>query len=261
MVRSMSTGPERIATAFEGDGAAFMPYMMGGYPTLEKSLRIGEQYIAGGADLIELGIPFSDPLADGPAIHAAGTQALRAGATVDGVLNICKQLGARIPVIVMTYANIVFAHGAGAFAQRLVDADAAGLIVPDLPLEESDEVRAACQRAGLAFVPLVAPTTTAQRLEAIGRQASGFLYAVSVVGTTGERSNTDAYESVVSRAKEHTELPVALGFGISGPEQASIAAAAGADGVIVGARMIRAVADGDDVQALVGEFAAALNRG
>src|SRR6478735_3661579 len=105
----MSTGPERIAAAFAGGGTAFMPYMMGGYPTLERSLEVGEQYIAGGADLIELGIPFSDPLADGPAIHAAGTQALRAGATVEGVLDICKQLGQKIPVIVMTYANIVLA--------------------------------------------------------------------------------------------------------------------------------------------------------
>src|ERR1044071_2224365 len=137
----MITGPERIAAAFEGDGTAFMPYMMGGYPTLEESLRIGEQYIAGGADLIELGIPFSDPLADGPAIHAAGTQALRAGATVDGVLDICEKLAPRVPVLVMTYANIVFAHGAAAFTKRLAEMGAAGLIVPDLPLEESDEVR------------------------------------------------------------------------------------------------------------------------
>jgi tryptophan synthase alpha chain len=254
----MSHGPERIAAAFEGGGTAFMPYMMGGYPTLEESLKIGEQYIAGGADLIELGIPFSDPLADGPAIHAAGTQALRAGATVEGVLGICKQMGTRIPVVVMTYANIVMAQGAAAFAQRLVDAGAAGLIVPDLPLEESDEIRAACEKAAIAFVPLVAPTTTDERLKLIGKHASGFLYAVSVVGTTGERAKTDAYNEVIGRAKQHAKVPVALGFGVSSPDQAVIAANAGADGVIVGTRMIRAVADGEDVQALVGDFAKAL---
>ena len=259
MVRQMSTGPERIAAAFERDGAAFMPYMMGGYPTLEKSLQIGEQYIAGGADLIELGIPFSDPLADGPAIHAAGTQALRAGATVDTVLEICEQLGARIPVVVMTYSNIVLAKGAGAFARRLRDCGASGLIVPDLPLEESEEIRTACEQAGIAFIPLVAPTTTDERLKAIGEQASGFLYAVSVVGTTGERTKTDAYEEVLDRAKKYSDVPVALGFGVSSPDQAVVAASAGADGVIVGTRMVRAVADGEDIEALVGDFAKALS--
>lgn len=255
----MSNGSARIAGAFEGPGTAFMPYMMGGYPTLEQSLKIGEQYIAGGADLIELGIPFSDPLADGPAIHAAGTQALRAGATVASVLGICSELSERIPVVVMTYANIVFAHGAQEFATRISDHGAAGLIVPDLPLEESAEVRDACEAAGIALVALVAPTTTDERFATIGAQASGFLYAVSVAGTTGERSQTDAYETVVGRAKQHTDVPVALGFGISNPEQAAAAADAGADGVIVGARMIRAVADGEDVEALVSEFVAALS--
>jgi tryptophan synthase alpha chain len=254
----MSTGQERIAAAFQRDGVAFMPYMMGGYPTLQESLRIGEQYIAGGADLIELGIPFSDPLADGPAIHAAGTQALRAGATVDGVLGICEALGDRVPIIVMTYANIVFAQGAAGFAQLLRERGAAGLIVPDLPLEESADVRAACDAVGLAFVPLVAPTTTDERMAEIGAHAKGFLYAVAVVGTTGERAKTDAYEAVLSRAKKHSKVPVALGFGVSSPEQAVTAAAAGADGVIVGTRMIRAVADGENVEALVGEFVAAL---
>lgn len=237
-----------------------MPYMMGGYPTLEESLRIGEQYIAGGADLIEFGIPFSDPLADGPAIHAAGTQALRAGATVDAVLGICKQLGTKVPVVVMTYANIVMAQGAEVFAERLVDCGAAGLIVPDLPLEESAEIRAACEKAQLAFVPLVAPTTTDERLALIAKQASGFLYAVSVVGTTGERAKTDAYKEVIKRAKQHSVVPVALGFGVSSPDQAVTAAAAGADGVIVGTRMIRAVADNEDVEALAGDFAKALGR-
>jgi tryptophan synthase alpha chain len=254
----MSTGPERIAAAFAGEGAAFMPYVMGGYPTIEKSLATGEQYIAVGADLIELGIPFSDPLADCPVIHAAGTQALRAGATVAGVLGVCKALSDKVPVVVMTYANIVLAHGANAFTAELQRAGAAGLIVPDLPLEESDEIRTACEQADLAFVPLVAPTTTDERLKAIGKNASGFLYAVSVVGTTGERSGTDAYEDVIGRAKKYSAVPVALGFGISSPEQAARAAAAGADGVIVASRLIRAIADGDDSGELAGEFAKAL---
>ncbi|HWI22521.1 MAG TPA: tryptophan synthase subunit alpha [Baekduia sp.] len=254
----MSTGVERVAGAFGKGHAAFMPYVMGGYPTLAKSRATGEAYAAAGADLIELGIPFSDPLADGPVIHAAGTQALKAGATVDGVLEVCEHLSKLVPVVVMTYANVVFARGPNEFAATLRERGAAGLIVPDLPLEESDDVRLACEQNELAFVPLVAPTTPPDRLERIGEQATGFLYAVSVVGTTGERGESDAYGDVIGRVKAHTDVPVALGFGISSPAQAVAAAAAGADGVIVASRLIRAIADGDETGVLAGEFAAAL---
>ncbi len=249
-----------IAKAFaDAPGrAALMPYLMGGYPTLDKSRDVGLAYADGGADLVELGVPFSDPLADGPVIHAAGTQALRAGATVAGVLDVCAAIAQRVPVVIMCYSNQVLARGADAFARALADAGASGLIVPDLPFEEAPAVLDACDGAGLALVPLVAPTTPDDRMAAIGERARGFLYTVSVTGVTGERDAADAYAAVVGRAKSHTGVPVALGFGISTPAQAAQAAEAGADGVIVGTRLVRAVSEGEDVASLVGEFAAAL---
>jgi tryptophan synthase alpha chain len=260
-------GPQRIAAAFaNAEGrAALMPYLMGGFPTLGDSIRIGEAYVDGGADLIELGVPFSDPLADGPVIHAAGTEALRAGATVAGVLTVCHALSQRVPVVMMLYANLMYAQGPEAFARTLAEHGASGLIVPDLPLEESGELLAACDAAGIALVPLVAPTTPDARLAAIGARARGFLYTVSVTGTTGERAAlSDAFGAVIARAKAHTDVPVALGFGIGAPEQAVQAAEAGADGVIVGSRLVRAAAEADDpaaaVRELVGGFSAALKR-
>jgi tryptophan synthase alpha chain len=259
---------ERIAGAFaSGKRAALMPYLMGGFPSLEGSRRIGEACAEAGADLVELGIPFSDPLADGPVIHAAGTAALRAGATVDGVLDVAAQLAPTVPVVVMTYANLVLARGPERFAGRLGELGAAGLIVPDLPLEEAETVLGACEDAGIDLVPLVAPTTPADRLERIGGMARGFLYTVGVVGTTGERAAvTDGAKDVVARAKAATDVPVALGFGIGTPEQAAQAAEAGADGVIVGSRLVRAAAEagGEDgaaaaaVGALVQSFTDAL---
>jgi tryptophan synthase alpha chain len=262
-----TTGSERIAHAFAAHGrrAALMPYLMGGYPTLDESARIGAAYVAAGADIIELGVPYSDPLADGPTIHAAGTQALAAGANLGGVLEVARALAPSIPVVLMCYANMVYAPGAQAFVQRLAQSGASGLIVPDLPLEEMEEVRSLCAAQGLALVPLVAPTTPPERLARIGALAEGFLYTVSVVGTTGERSAlSERFAEVVAHAKAATRAPVALGFGISTPEQARQAADAGADGVIVGTRLVRAAGESEDpagaVGALVAELAAGLER-
>jgi tryptophan synthase alpha chain len=251
------TGADRIAAAFAGSGkrAAFMPYLMGGFPDLETSAAIGQAYADGGADLVELGVPFSDPLADGPVIQAAGTAALAAGATVDGVLGVAQRLAARLPVVVMCYSNLVLARGVDAFAVALADAGASGLIVPDLPFEESPAVLDACDASGLALVPLVAPTTPDERLARIGARARGFLYTVSVTGTTGERGDLDI-EGVVSRAAAHTGVPVAVGFGIGTPEQARAAADAGADGVIVGSRLVRAAAESDEPAAAVRDVVA-----
>jgi len=259
------TGVARIAEAFAASGkrAALMPYLMAGFPTLEQSLAVGQACVRSGADLLELGVPYSDPLADGPVIHEAGTRALAAGASVGGVLEVARALAPSVPVVLMCYANMVFAPGAEAFVARLAQSGACGLIVPDLPLEESSGVRDACDAHGLALVPLVAPTTTPERLRAIGAGARGFLYAVSVVGTTGERDTLqDRFAEVVARAKASTEVPVALGFGISTPEQARQAADTGADGVIVGTRLVRAAGESEDpagaVGALVGELAVGL---
>ena len=257
-------GTDRIAAAFRDHGkrAALMPYLMGGFPSLEASRAIGEACLDAGGDLLELGVPYSDPLADGPVIHAAGSQALRAGATLDGVLGVGEALAARAPVVLMAYANLILARGAARLADDMAARGLAGLIVPDLPLAEADEVLAACDAAGVALVPLVAPTTPDDRLGAIGARARGFLYTVSVAGTTGERTAlTDRFAEIIGRAKAHTAVPVALGFGISTPEQARQAADAGADGVIVGSRLVRAAAEAADPAAAVGEVAGALAAG
>jgi tryptophan synthase alpha chain len=255
------TGVERLARAFaqHHKRAALMPYLMGGYPTLEDSLRIGQACVHAGADVIELGMPYSDPLADGPVIHAAGTQALAAGANVAGVFEVARALSPAIPIVLMCYANMLLAPGIDAFVQRLAQTGACGLIVPDLPLEETEPALAACDAHGLALVPLVAPTTPPQRLAQIGAQARGFLYTVSVVGTTGERAAlSERFAEVIAAAKIATSVPVALGFGISTPAQAAQAAQAGADGVIVGTRLIRAARESADPAAAVGALVAEL---
>jgi len=263
-----ASGVERIAEAFararaDGRAAALMPYMMGGFPDLETSRRIGEAYIEAGADLIELGVPFSDPLADGPVIHAAATTALAEGVTLADVVELGSELGRRVPVILMCYVNPILARGVERFADMLLEAGICGLIVPDVPFEEAGELWAACAGRELGYVPLVAPTTSPERMAGVGATARGFLYVVGVTGTTGERSTqSDGPSELLARARAATDAPVALGFGISTPEQAAAAAAAGADGVIVGSRLVRAAGalDGglEAVSGLVHDLSAAL---
>jgi tryptophan synthase alpha chain len=262
------SGADRIAEAFaaaraDGRRAALMPYLMGGFPDLATSAAIGLAYAEAGAHLIELGVPFSDPLADGPVIHAAATAALRSGARVEAVLEVGRAIAARVPVVAMCYANPIFTRGAERFVGALREAEISGLIVPDLPLEESAELRAVCDASGIALVPLVTPTTPEDRLGRIGAGARGFLYTVSVTGTTGERGHLDGdLAALVARVRSHSSVPVAVGFGISAPEQAAAAAEAGADGVIVGTRLVRAAGEAADpvgaVRGLVQEFSAAL---
>ncbi|MEJ7716723.1 MAG: tryptophan synthase subunit alpha [Thermoleophilaceae bacterium] len=235
-------GVARIAAAFAGHGrrAALMPYLMGGFPDVESSRLCGEACADAGADLIELGIPFSDPLADGPPIHAAATRALAAGVTVEEVLGVCRSLSERLPVVLFAYANLALSPAPEAFVARALEAGAAGLIVPDLPHEESEPLREACDAAGLALVALAAPNTPPERMAAIGASARGFVYTVSLAGTTGERGALPAdLADTLGRVRAATDLPVAVGFGISTAEQAGEVAAV-ADGVIVGSRVVRA---------------------
>jgi tryptophan synthase alpha chain len=255
-------GVERIAAAFrvakEEGRAALMPYMMAGYPDRESSLAVARSYADNGADLVELGVPFSDPLADGPTIHAAATAALEAGATLDLALELCEAISGRVPVVFMVYANMVLAHeGVAEFAERALAAGAAGAIVPDLPLEEAEPVREAFAAAGLALVPLVAPTTPAERRARICAVAQGFVYAVSSVGTTGERDEIPSrLAELVSATQAEAEVPVAVGFGIGTPAQAAQVGEV-ADGVIIGSRLVRAAgeAGGPDAAAdAVGSF-------
>jgi tryptophan synthase alpha chain len=253
---------DRIATAFTSSGksAALMPYLMGGHPDLEASRACIDAAAEAGADLLELGIPFSDPLADGPVIHAAGTQALQAGVRPADVLELCRHASERLPVLLMVYANLVLVQGGEVFVRRAAEAGAAGLIVPDLPHDEAASVRQACDAHGLALIPLVAPTTPLERLQAIGADARGFVYAVSLTGTTGERGDLPpGLPELVERVRGVTDLPVAVGFGISTEEQARHVGAV-ADGVIVGSRVVRAAGErgAEGVREVVGSLAAAL---
>jgi tryptophan synthase alpha chain len=243
-------GDTRIAAAFalarDEGRAALMPYMMAGFPDRETGLAVAEAYVDAGADLIELGVPFSDPLADGPTIHAAATKALEAGATLSTALEVCRAIGERVPVVFMAYANMVLAHGGSReFAEMARAAGAAGAIVPDLPLEEAGEVRENVAAEGLALVPLLAPTTPAERRRRICEAASGFVYVVSTVGTTGERAEIPAaLTELVEATKADAEVPVAVGFGIGTPEQAAQVGGI-ADGVIIGSRLVRAAGEGE----------------
>ena len=262
MAERQRAATDRIARAFASHGkrAALMPYLVGGFPDLATSRAVGEACADAGADLLELGVPFSDPLADGPVIHAAATRALAAGATVDGVLGLCEALAPRLPVALMVYANLVLARGVDGFADRAAAAGAAALIVPDLPHEEAGELRGACDARGLALVPLVAPATPPDRLAAIAAEARGFVYAVSLSGTTGERDELPAdLADTLERVRAAATVPVAVGFGIATPEQAR-AVGELADGVIVGSRVVRAAEDGGPpaVGELVASLAAAL---
>jgi tryptophan synthase alpha chain len=226
-----------------------MPYMMAGYPDRESSLAVAEAYVECGADLIELGVPFSDPLADGPTIHAAATAALAEGATLETALEICESVSGRVPVVLMTYANMILACGAAELARRAVGAGAAGTIVPDLPLDEAGEIREAFSTAGLALVPLLAPTTPAERRRRICARARGFVYVVSTVGTTGERQHLPpGLAGLVEAAKEDADVPVAVGFGIGTAQQAAEVGAI-ADGVIVGSRLVRAAGEAGSAEA------------
>lgn len=263
-----STGIERIAAAFTGHGrrAALMPYLMGGFPTIDDSNRIAQAYIDGGADLIEFGLPFSDPLADGPVIHGAAVEALANGTVIEKLLDNVGPIAQQVPTLLMTYFNLIEIRGVERFLGRAADLGVSGLIVPDIPLEESAVLLGPCDDHGIALIPLVAPTTTDERMARICAQARGFIYTVSVTGTTGERTATaEGLAELVGRVRNHTDLPVAVGFGISDAGQAGRVADV-ADGAIVGTRLVREAGEahrggGDPapaVEAVVREFSAAL---
>jgi len=249
------TGVERIAAAFaraRGDGrAALMPYLMGGFPDMATSAAVIDAYADTGADLIELGVPYSDPLADGPQIHAAATAALEAGARFEGVMELCERVSGRLPVLPMVYANVVLTLGAERFAAALATAGAAGAIIPDLPRDEDPSVAAALLERGLAPIGFVSPTTSPERLREIAAAAVGFTYVVSLTGVTGERSELPPeLGTMVAAVRDASDAPAAVGFGIGTPEQAARVGEI-ADGVIIGTRLVRAVADADDCAAAV----------
>lgn len=241
-------GVEHITAVFarvHAEGrAALMPYITLGYPQPSQSTAIVAAIAAHGADLIELGVPFSDPLADGPTIQHSTQVALQQGATLAGCLRIVAELrrgGVDTPFLLMGYINPILAYGVARFAADAAQAGADGLIVPDLPPEEAGLLEAACRENGLALVFLVPPTAGADRIDQIAAHASGFLYLVSLTGVTGARRELPpGVAAFVARVRQRTPLPLAVGFGISNAQQAR-AISALADGVIVGSALIDAI--------------------
>jgi tryptophan synthase alpha chain len=251
------TGLERINAVFadraEGKRAAFLPYHAMGYPTRAATLEIIQALAEEGADLFEIGIPHSDPLADGPAVQTATYTALTQGTTVADSLAMCREVraaGVTTPFCAMTYYNPLFSYGIQRFVDDAVVAGIDGLIVPDLPPEEADELIATCRAAGVATVFMLAPTSTESRIKFVAQHATGYIYLVSVTGITGTRSELPPdLGDFVQRVRRHTNLPLAVGFGISNRAQAA-AVAQIADGVIVGSALVKAAGSADPVSAV-----------
>lgn len=237
--------------------AALMPYFTLGYPTPEQSLAVIKALAQSGADLVELGVPFSDPLADGPTIQHSTQVALQQGMTVRRCLDLVAQAraaGVTTPFLLMGYINPILSYGVERYAADACAAGADGLIVPDLPMEEAAALEAACRAHGLAFIYLVSPESTPERIAALCERASGFLYLVSLSGVTGVRDTLPEHlAAFVARVRGAARTPLAIGFGISTPAQAQQIADL-ADGVIIGSALIRAVSQSQDPAAAAAQF-------
>ena len=244
-----------IRKAFEG-GKAFIPFITCGDPDLETTAAAVRAAAENGADLIELGIPFSDPTAEGPVIQGANIRALKGGVTTDKVFELVKELrkDITIPLVFMTYANVVFSYGSDRFISECARTGIDGLIIPDIPFEEKEEFMPFCRKYGVDLISLIAPTSK-NRVAMIAKEAEGFIYLVSSLGVTGMRKkiNTDI-ASIVRVIRENTDIPCAVGFGISTPEQAAEMAAL-SDGVIVGSAVVKLAEQyGREAPANIGEF-------
>lgn len=244
-----------IAKAFE-NGKAFIPFITCGDPDLKTTAKVVREAVANGADLIELGIPFSDPTAEGPVIQGANIRALKGGVTTDKVFDLVRELrkDVTVPMVFMTYANVVFSYGADKFISTCKEIGINGLILPDLPYEEKEEFLPQCKKYGVDLISLIAPTSE-NRIAMIAKEADGFIYLVSSLGVTGTRSeiSTDL-KSIVDVIRQNTSVPCAIGFGISTPEQAKKMADI-ADGAIVGSAIIKIIEQyGKDAPKYVGEY-------
>ena len=256
---------KHIADAFT-HGKAFIPFITCGDPSLEVTEQLIFALERAGADLIELGIPFSDPTAEGPVIQDANVRALSGGVTTDKIFEMVERIRDRIsvPMVFMTYANVVFSYGKERFAKRAAAAGMAGMILPDVPFEEKEEFAAVCRENGLELVSLIAPTSH-ERISMIAKEAEGFVYCVSSLGVTGTRDAiTTDVGAMVKLVKETKEIPCAIGFGISNPKQAA-EMAGHADGVICGSAIIKIIAKyGEqcvpEVEKFVGEMVEAVRK-
>ena len=273
MTTNGTAGAQRIAAAFgraaAENRAALIPYVVAGYPDHETSLAAALAAVDAGADLLEVGLPYSDPLADGATLQRATSAALRAGATLERSVALLRAISSarpNLPLVPMCYANQAIGGGDGrAVATRLVEAGASGVIVADLTPDEGIGFEAVAREVGLAVVYLIAPTTTPARRAEVARRSGGFLYCVSLVGVTGARASLPpSVRGLVASAKADSPVPVAVGFGVSRPAHVRMLVRSGADGVIVASALVDAMGpDGRDVAALgrlVGELRAATGR-
>ncbi|MBQ7447231.1 MAG: tryptophan synthase subunit alpha [Eubacterium sp.] len=244
-----------IASAF-ANGKAFIPFITCGDPDLMTTAAAVRAAVKNGADLIELGIPFSDPTAEGPVIQGANIRALSGGVTTDQIFDLVRDLrtDVAVPFVFMTYVNVVFSYGAERFLSRCRETGIDGLILPDLPFEEKEEFLSVCQKNDVDLISMIAPTSE-KRIAMIAKEATGFLYIVSSLGVTGTRSEiTTDLSSIIQVVRENTDTPCAIGFGISTPEQAKKMAAL-SDGAIVGSAIIKILAEyGTDAPTHIGEY-------
>ena len=252
----------KIAGAFS-HGKAFIAFITCGDPDLGTTAECVRAAVDGGADLIELGIPFSDPTAEGPVIQSANARALADGVTTDKIFDLVRSLrrDVSVPMVFMTYANVVYSYGIERFCDRCVEAGIDGMILPDVPFEEKEEFAPACRERGLSFISLIAPTSE-NRVAMIAREAEGFLYIVSSMGVTGVRSEiTTDIGAMVELVRKSTSIPCAVGFGISTPEQAAKMAGL-SDGAIVGSAIVRLIHEsGPDAPNAVREYVSSMTRG
>ncbi|MFC7074291.1 tryptophan synthase subunit alpha [Halovenus rubra] len=230
--------------------SAFIPYLVAGDPTYEESMEYVEALARGGADIIELGLPFSEPIAEGPTIQQAIVRALDGGMTPDRYFEFVEELAVDPTLVCMTYYNLVYQYGESdgpeSFVERAATVGIEGLVIPDLPAEEADQLRAACDEHGLDLVFIVAPTTTQERLERIREQVSGYIYVQARLGTTGARADLSDRTAETLARIEDWQVPKAVGFGIATGDHAQAVITAGADGIIVGSALVDIVADGDN---------------
>jgi tryptophan synthase alpha chain len=274
--RDLAPRLKRAFRAPHAQRAALMPYLTGGHPTLETSGELITALIDAGADIVELGVPFSDPIADGPVVQQSTHAALTAGVTPDDVLALAAAHSAAVPFVLLTYLNSVLAYGAESFFQRAATAGVEALVIPDLPLDEAGGREVALAReagglvrlaagAGVSLVPMATPTSTDQRLDLVAEAATSFVYCVAVTGVTGARAEVGGeLPALLARLRARTDAPLAVGFGISTPEQAANVATL-ADGVIIGSALIDAVSRADSpdearaaAAKLVGDASAAI---
>lgn len=245
----------RISEAFQNK-KAFIPFITCGDPDMETTKAVVREAVKNGADLIELGIPFSDPTAEGPVIQGANLRALSTGVTTDKIFDLVRELrlDVKIPMVFMTYANVVFSYGAERFISTCKEIGMDGLILPDLPFEEKEEFEPLCNQYGVDLISLIAPTSE-NRIAMIAKEAKGFIYLVSSLGVTGTRSEiTTDLASIVRVIRENTDVPCAIGFGISKPEQAKKMSQI-ADGVIVGSAIIKIIEQyGQEAPHPVGDY-------